>query len=384
MASRYSLTIQVANPSFADKSPGGHLATVINTPSGQTYAGFGPRNGWPLDSGKFDSYTVKPGEIPPRDYSNVFGHSSNATFTIPISEAQAAAASAEIKRIKQTDPYYILGYNMCSTITNQLMQAAGLGNNLFVNPSKDFQSLTEIAKTLALDPKAQFTRDGLFIPEAFRGLQQDYAHVGSGYDTPSEGIRNVVSSRDGSFETSTPPGVPNPDTYPQLRRVGSAFPRTTPPSYSDQPTPPAEPAPMHGIFSGTPMLPSPLPPSIFGLPDNSDASGNGDFLNFLTGIASWNPTPPAPQTAGNKEAPYLSRGIVNQSQGSVFDAGAPALPPDPSDGPNFSVGLLGRLVAMAGIAPQNPTQPAPPPLDDQLLGFYRDDPVQPWTLQRRR
>src|SRR6267154_6311675 len=80
MASRYSLTIQVANPSFSDGSPGGHLAAVINTPSGQTYAGFRPRNGWPLDSGKFDSYTVQPGEIPPRDYSNVFGHSSHATF----------------------------------------------------------------------------------------------------------------------------------------------------------------------------------------------------------------------------------------------------------------------------------------------------------------
>jgi hypothetical protein len=105
MASRYSLTIQVANPSFADRSLGGHLAAVINTPSGQTYAGFGPRNGRLWDSGKFDSYTVQPGEIPPRDYSNVFGHNSHATFTIPISEAQAAAANAEIKRIKHDANY---------------------------------------------------------------------------------------------------------------------------------------------------------------------------------------------------------------------------------------------------------------------------------------
>jgi hypothetical protein len=41
------------------------------------------------------------------------------------------------------------------------------------------------------------------------------------------------------------------------------------------------------------MLPSPLPPSVWGLPDNSDASGNWDWFNFLTGIASRNPTQPA-------------------------------------------------------------------------------------------
>ena len=27
---------------------------------------------------------------------------------------------------------------------------------------------------------------------------------------------------------------------------------------------------------------------------------------------------------------------------------------------------------------------APPPLDDDLRGFYRDDPVQPWFVQRQR
>jgi hypothetical protein len=56
----------------------------------------------------------------------------------------------------------------------------------------------------------------------------------------------------------------------------------------------------------------------------------------------------------------------------------------PSDDPNFSGGLLGRLVALVGIDPQDPTQPAPQPLDDQLRGFYRDDPAQPWFVQRQR
>ena len=46
MASRYSLTIQLAEPSMADGSPG-HAAAIVNTPSGQTYAGLGPANhGW--------------------------------------------------------------------------------------------------------------------------------------------------------------------------------------------------------------------------------------------------------------------------------------------------------------------------------------------------
>jgi len=42
------------------------------------------------------------------------------------------------------------------------------------------------------------------------------------------------------------------------------------------------------------------------------------------------------------------------------------------------------IAALAGVNPQNPTQPASPPQDGELRGFYRDEPLQPWTLQRRR
>jgi hypothetical protein len=56
-------------------------------------------------------------------------------------------------------------------------------------------------------------------------------------------------------------------------------------------------------------------------------------------------------------------GIVNQSQGSVFDAGAPAMPFVASDDPSFSGGLPGRIAVVTGIDPQNSTQPTPP-LDD--------------------
>jgi hypothetical protein len=75
--------------------------------------------------------------------------------------------------------------------------------------------------------------------------------------------------------------------------------------------------------------------------------------------------------------------IVEQSQPSAVDT-TPAVPLVPPDYPYFSGGLLGRLVALAGIDPQNPAQLAPPPMDEQLREFYRDDQAQPWFVQRQR
>jgi hypothetical protein len=77
---------------------------------------------------------------------------------------------------------------------------------------------------------------------------------------------------------------------------------------------------------------------------------------------------------------YRKRLGVNASQASAMDAGAPAAPP--SDDSNFSGGLLGRLAALMGVDPQNPDQLVPPP--DELRALYRDNPAQPWTLQRWR
>jgi len=179
-------------------------------------------------------------------------------------------------------------------------------------------------------------------------------------------------------------GEPRPDTYPRLRRVGSAFPGATPPN-PDQPVPPPKRAPLLGIFSGKPMSLSPFPLPLGGLPDNSDGSSDGNWFDFLAGAPSGNPPQSAPpQTAGSKPVRTLGRRIVGQPQASVFDTSAPAAPFAPSDDPHFSGGLLGRLAALAGIDPQNPTQPALPPLDDSLRGFYRDDAVQPWFVQRQR
>jgi len=68
--------------------------------------------------------------------------------------------------------------------------------------------------------------------------------------------------------------------------------------------------------------------------------------------------------------------------GIAIDTGA-QVPLVPSDDAKFSGGLPGRIAALAGIDPRYPNQYASPQ-DDELRGFYRDDPRQPWTLQRRR
>jgi hypothetical protein len=79
---------------------------------------------------------------------------------------------------------------------------------------------------------------------------------------------------------------------------------------------------------------------------------------------------------------YRKRLGVNAPQASTMDAGAPAAPP--SDDSNFSGGLLGRLAERMGVDPQNPDKLAPPPQDNELRAFYRDNLAQPWTLQRWR
>jgi hypothetical protein len=95
--------------------------------------------------------------------------------------------------------------------------------------------------------------------------------------------------------------------------------------------------------------------------------------------------PQGPLSLSDAYLEYLKR--LNASQllpASAADSSAPAAPLVPSDDPNFPGGLLGRLMAVAGVDPLNPNQLAPPPQDDELRAFYRDDPAQPWTLQRWR
>jgi hypothetical protein len=149
--------------------------------------------------------------------------------------------------------------------------------------------------------------------------------------------------------------------------------------------PPPQPAPLPGILSGQPMA-SRLPPSALSLPGNSGAFGRGDWFDFLARIPAQEQAPPAsaPQPTGSKPVRMLGRNIVGQLSPPVIDTGAPAPPLAPSAETGFSGGLLGRLIVLAGIDPQNPTQPASSPLGDQLRGFYRDDPLQPWLVRQQR
>ena len=205
MAPRYSMTIQI------DPSLPGHAAVVVNEPSRQTYAGFGPEHQHHVsDKGQFDVHTVQAGGAPPPDHSSILSDDQQATFTIPISQAQAQAAQREIVKI-QSEPLWYNGWDLawfsshpriCTTIVNRIMEAAGLGKPLYPVPQANFEFLSDIANTLVDDPSAKVAkRSGLPIPDELRGLQRDYAFVGGGYDTPSE--------RHGPLPSSIPQDLPS-------------------------------------------------------------------------------------------------------------------------------------------------------------------------------
>ena len=136
-----------------------------------------------------------------------------------------------------------------------------------------------------------------------------------------------------------------------------------------------------------------IPPSVGAEPDDkllrylgrrTDSLSQGAVINSAAPAA---PSPVPPQGALSLMDAYLQyreRLNVSPSQASAMDASAPAASLVPSDDSNFSGGPLGRLAALMGVDPQNPNQLAPPPQDDDLRVFYRDDPLRPWTLQRLR
>jgi len=135
------------------------------------------------------------------------------------------------------------------------------------------------------------------------------------------------------------------------------------------------------------------PPARFVLPGGLSSSGGlADWIAALAGVDPQNPTKaaPSPQIGGT---PANTSGMPvprqrpvngNNPPAPVFDPSTPAAPLVPSDNPYSPGGLPGLIAAAAGIDPQNPNQFAPPPLDEGLRGFYRDDPVQPWFVQGRR
>jgi hypothetical protein len=127
-------------------------------------------------------------------------------------------------------------------------------------------------------------------------------------------------------------------------------------------------------------------------PNRQNSLGSGNAATPVMsgpGDAFAPPTSPSQDSQGDLSLndaylEYLRRLDANQSQASADDAGAPAPPFAPSNDANFSGGLLGRLMAIAGMGPRNPGRLAPPPQDDRLRAFYGDDPSQRWSLQRWR
>lgn len=194
MAGRHSLTVQL-NPYGI-----GHAAVTLTDPSGQTYAGFGPKvHSTPVGPGKFDVHTVPPGTTSlPSDYSNVFGD-DHRTYSVPITEDQARAAHAEIDLISREGPWYNAmkpDPRVCTTIVDRIMRAAGVNAGLYVLPRINDEYFSDIAETLARDPKAKMmSQHRLPIPDTLRGIQPDYAFIGGGYDTPVERLRRSPAAR---------------------------------------------------------------------------------------------------------------------------------------------------------------------------------------------
>jgi hypothetical protein len=268
MAPRHSLTIQI-NPSLP-----GHAAVVVNEPSRQTYAGFGPQRHYsPWSNGKFDVHSVQGGDTPPSDFSSVVGEGQYKTFTIPVTEEQTARALAEIDRIRNSNQNYnAFDANVCTTIVNQILEASGLGRDVLprIIPSQNNEFLSNVESALTANPKARVAFDGAglanAIPQSLRSMQSDYAFVGGGYDTPSE--------RHGRL-----PSGPLPAQQPA-------------PSFSDR-------------FGDWPASP------------NGDVSINRDQM------------PPADGPSARPER-YLRGRLVDGSGRSVFDTGTPAVPFVPS------------------------------------------------------
>jgi hypothetical protein len=128
-------------------------------------------------------------------------------------------------------------------------------------------------------------------------------------------------------------------------------------------------------------------------PDNGTGRLYDDFtdaqLNAAVRRNFVNPalSPPGMPTSvtGKPTVPFVEQQRQVPSGAGNFQAAAPAAgSPAPGSGtPGPSGGDIASWVAsLAGVSPQDPAQPASPPLDRDLQSFYRDDPA--WLLQIRR
>lgn len=88
----------------------------------------------------------------------------------------------------------------------------------------------------------------------------------AGQSSAAASDESMSADRQGLFGNRVG-GDPSPDPDPRASAPGSLL----------------------GIVSGKPMSPMPLPPSVWGLPDNSDASRGDDWFKFLARMASQRP-----------------------------------------------------------------------------------------------
>jgi hypothetical protein len=213
-------------------------------------------------------------------------------------------------------------------------------------------------------PQGDGARDGVLFLDGSRGYNGIGAVMppGSGSPGPTNSRRLAIDEP----AQELPPGASgDPSAQRRLTRV-------TPPQTAISLENSRTFGDRLGNWSSFPVGIAPLPPS-------DRPASFGDRFSFPADGPA-----PAPQPSGSETVRILSRSIVGQPQAPVIDTSAPAPSLAPSDENGFSGGLPGRLIALGGIDPQNPTQPAPSPLDDQLRGFYRDDPLQPCLVRRQR
>lgn len=219
MAPRHAFTFQLADRDLLGRASPGHAATVVSTPQQQTYSGLGPAfHDWYHLKGMYSPQSFEPQVVPreetpprswdPHNYSTVSADGSYATYTVPVTEDQARLALAEIRRRGESgDQYNAFIRDYCTTDVNRNANAAGLGTALpYEWPGNNRDYLARIEKKLRASPRAKyvFHAGGLDrIPDALREIQQDYAFVGGGYDTPSERLGHVPSSS----------GPPNPHKW---------------------------------------------------------------------------------------------------------------------------------------------------------------------------
>jgi len=203
----------------------GHVTIAIGTSRGTTYVGFGPNEGRLsmlgefYAQGQFDVEFVPAGASPTigeNNYANPYDHQSHASFSVRVSDARANAALDRINELAgSAGNYNIPNWNVCVSIAQDIAAAAGIEFPGGMPTAVD-RDLRSISDTLARNPKAT-SYPGEFglipIPEGLRSLQEDYAFLGRGFDTPREmlGTRPHMreSSPDDFSRYFTPPTFDN-------------------------------------------------------------------------------------------------------------------------------------------------------------------------------